>query len=404
MGKIHSNKSGNLYMDFSYRNIRCREHTKLKDSPANRKRLISIMKTIEASILLGQFDYQVYFPNSRRVSKFKEIDSMMKATEDSNIPDLTHFSEQWYEDMSVGWRRSYQETVIGIVDKKLKPYFGSRVISDITKADILQFRSSLTKVRRKAGKKLAPSTINRHIKILLMIIAEAADRFDFINKTLGIKPLQIPRHDIKPFTLEEVNKIINNVRIDFRDYFIIRFFTGMRTGEIDGLQWQYVDFEKREILIRRTIVKGREEYTKTDSSQREIKMSSLVYDAFLSQQKRTKGNKFVFCNSAGKPLDYHNVSKRIWYPLLRLLDIEKRNPYQTRHTAATIMLASLEAPEFVSHQLGHSSSEMLFRVYSRFIPNLTRQDGSAFDKLISQSITLEESNIINFRQRGKNND
>ncbi|PHS14463.1 MAG: hypothetical protein COA86_16130 [Kangiella sp.] len=179
MGKIHSNKPGNLYMDFSFRNIRCREHTKLKDIPANRKRLISIMKTIEASILLGQFDYQVYFPNSRRVSKFKEIDARMKVTENKDLPDLRHFSEQWYEEMPVGWRRSYQETVIGILDKKLKPYFGSHVISDITKADILQFRSSLTKVRRKAGKKLAPSTINRHIKILLMIIAEAADLFDF---------------------------------------------------------------------------------------------------------------------------------------------------------------------------------------------------------------------------------
>ncbi len=401
MGRIHTNNSGRLYFDFSYRNIRCREHTKLKDSPANKKRLSLIMQTIEASILLGQFDYQSYFPNSKRVARFKEIDALIKETENKDIPHLREFSEQWYDEMSVGWRMSYKETVTGILDKKLNPYFGSRAISDITKTDILQFRSSLTKVRNKAGKALAPSTINRQVKILLMIIAEAADRFDFTNKSLGIKPLPIPRKDIKPFTLAEVNQIINNVRKDFKDYFIIRFFTGMRTGEIDGLQWQYVDFNRREILVRRTLVKGREEYTKTDSSQREIKMSQYVYSAFLSQRKRTEGKKFVFCNASGNPLDYHNVSKRVWYPLLRLLNIKKRNPYQTRHTAATLMLASGEAPEYVAYTLGHSSSEMLFRVYSRYVPNHTRHDGSAFDNLITQSIQIETGMKNNDNSRGE---
>jgi integrase len=47
------------------------------------------------------------------------------------------------------------------------------------------------------------------------------------------------------------------------------------------------------------------------------------------------------------------------------------------------MLASGEAPEWIARQMGHSTTEMLFRVYSRFIPNLTRQDGSAFERLMA---------------------
>lgn len=111
-----------------------------------------------------------------------------------------------------------------------------------------------------------------------------------------------------------------------------------------------------------------------------------VYDALRAQWEVT-GDKFdyVFVNGAGNPLDKTNVSQRVWYPLLRYLDIPKRNPYQTRHTAATLWLASGESPEWIARQMGHSTTEMLFRVYSRYVPNLTRQDGSAFERLLANN-------------------
>ena len=49
-------------------------------------------------------------------------------------------------------------------------------------------------------------------------------------------------------------------------------------------------------------------------------------------------------------------------------------------------LASGENPEWVARQLGHANTEMLFRVYSRYIPNLTRNDGSAIQALIERKI------------------
>ena len=57
-------------------------------------------------------------------------------------------------------------------------------------------------------------------------------------------------------------------------------------------------------------------------------------------------------------------------------------PYQTHHTAATLWLAAGERPEWIARQVGHTSTEMLFRVYSRYVANLTRQDGSAADALL----------------------
>jgi len=65
-----------------------------------------------------------------------------------------------------------------------------------------------------------------------------------------------------------------------------------------------------------------------------------------------------------------------------LLGLPPRRAYETRHTAATLWLAAGENPEWIAKQLGHSSTKMQFERYSRFVPNITRKDGSAFEALL----------------------
>jgi integrase len=107
----------------------------------------------------------------------------------------------------------------------------------------------------------------------------------------------------------------------------------------------------------------------------------------------TGGQSYVFCNRAGKPLRHNDVTKKVWYPMLRRLDLNKRRPYQTRHTTATLWLAAGENPEWIARQMGHTTTEMLFRVYSRYVTNLTRKDGSAFESLLKQKLQTEEKPI-----------
>jgi integrase len=116
-------------------------------------------------------------------------------------------------------------------------------------------------------------------------------------------------------------------------------------------------------------------------------MAEPVFEALSLQSKVTCDIDYVFANKVGKPLSVHNVTKRIWYPLFRFLGLTTRRPYQTRHTAATLWLAAGENPEWIARQMGHSTTEMLFRVYSRFVPNLTRQDGSAFESLLKRTLS-----------------
>lgn len=396
MGKIVERpETGKLFFDFRYDGKRCREQTTLDSTPANRKKLESILKRIEAEITLGTFEYHRYFPNSPRAKEFTKQAEVQRAREAHDTPLFEAFSKDWLDEMKIQWRQSHISTVEGTLKNYLNPHFGEKEVGRITKKDILDFRASLAKVTTRSGKQLSASRINRIMTPLRMILSEAANRFEFSSPYHGIKSLKVPRTDVEPFSIDEVKQIIDTVRPDFRHYYTVRFFTGLRTGEIDGLQWDHVDFSRRQILVRQALVQGRLEYTKNDGSFRTIEMSQLVMDALNEQKKATGAMPFVFCTRTGGPLSHNNVTKRVWYPLLRHLGLRKRRPYQTRHTAATLWLAAGENPEWIARQMGHTTTEMLFRVYSRYVPNLTRQDGSAFERLLITQFQEQSEEIRN---------
>jgi len=392
MASIRSRgKSGKLFFDFRFKGKRCREQTLLDDTPANRKKLQQMLDRIEAEITLGLFDYAKCFPDSSKADQFRKIAESNQPM--GNTPLFKDFSETWFNEMKIQWRDTHITGVLNALDKYIIPWFGKKEVGCITKSDILEFRSSLAKVKGRKGESLSASRINHIITPLRMILNEAANRFEFSSSYHGIKSLKIPRTDVEPFTLDEVKLIIDSVRVDFRNYYITRFFTGMRTSEIGGLQWQFVDFERRQILVRQALVDNKIVYTKNDGSFRTIDMSDVVYNALKNQHEATGQYDFVFCNTLGGPLRQNNVSKRIWRPLLKRLGLRTRRAYQSRHTAATLWLAAGESPEWIARQMGHTTTEMLFRVYSRYVPNLTRQDGSAFDRLLSANGLTEDDNV-----------
>lgn len=383
MGSIRKREgSPNLMIDFKYMGTRCREQTALPDTAANRKTLEKLLQKIEAEILLGTFVYSNYFPNSKMVARFeKQQQRLLAGNRAERLPTFEEFAVIWLDEMQVSWRDSYRKTMAILVGNRLIPYFGKMEVDHITKADLIQFRATLGKVRRENGEQISAGYINRHLKVVQMILSEAADRYQF-TAPKRLKPLKVQKTDVDPFTLDEVSTFLQHVPEKFADYFLVRFFTGMRTGEVDGLKWRFVDFDRGIILVRETWVAGQVEYTKNDGSQREIHMSQPVREALKRQFKRTGDGQFVFATRNGTPFNHRNITQRVWYPTLKACGLRDRVPYQTRHTAATLWLAAGENPEWIARQMGHTTTEMLFRVYSRYVPNLTRQDGSAFDLLL----------------------
>lgn len=383
-------RRGKLFFDFRYLGRRCREYTMLDDTPSNRRRMETVLQKIQQDIAMGTFDYARYFPSSPMLAHLEAHSapgSGHASEQGRQLPTLAEFAAIWLPEKGVEWRRSYRESVESILAKHLLPTLGKQPLNRISRADILALRARLAsddKETAQAGHPLKPATINRIMGILSLILDEAALRHDFVTPFKSIKRLKVQRTDIEPFTIDEVRMLIERVRPDYADYLLVRCFTGMRSGEANGLKWQHVDFERREIRIRETFVRGRTEYTKTDGSQREIQMSQPVHDALLRMQGRTGSlGAYVFCTRNGLPIDNHNFVNRIWNPLLRNLRLKLRRPYQMRHTCATLWLAAGENPEWIARQLGHTTTEMLFRVYSRYVPNLTRRDGTAFDRMVS---------------------
>lgn len=398
--RVHK-PNGMLFFDFRFQGCRCREYTLLPDTEANRKKMEKVLSRIEHAIANGSFRYEEFFPNSKmaarlalstQIAELKQIEKIKPTSKSEDLkpaesagPTFRDFTDQWLQEHSIEWRRSHIRSLVSTIEGRLYPTFGGRPVSTITKSDILAFRAALAKEPGRAGRAgLSAKRINEIMGTLKQILEEAADRHEFTSPALNVKRLRVRKTDVQPFSLAEMQVILATVRADYRDYLQVRFLTGMRTGEVNGLKWKYIDFESRLILVRETHVLGEDDYTKTDGSQRDIKMSQPVFDALQRQKEITFGRSdYVFCNLLGEPLDNTNFTKRIWYPLLRHLGYELRRPYQMRHTAATLWLASGEAPEFVARQLGHTSTEMLFRTYSRYVPNMTRQDGSAMERLLA---------------------
>ncbi|MEZ9143968.1 tyrosine-type recombinase/integrase [Vibrio sp. 10N.286.52.C3] len=397
MGKVRE-RNGKLFLDFRYNDIRCREQTALPNTIQNTRKLQKLLNQIDADIRLGSFVYRDYFPSSSRAVRFLEEDckaekvkqemlgsykSAIHEAQGTSLISLEDFAVEWYEENESRWKESYKESIRLYLYRYLVPHFGSTSIDQISRPDILKFRAELAKP--KSGKKLSAEFINHVMTPLRMMLSEAADRYEFRTPFENIKALRIDKRDVQPFSLEEVMHFLDKIRDDYKTYFTTRFFTGMRTSEIDGLKWQYVDFNLKTISVRETYVHGRMDTVKTTGSARDIQMNSHVYEALEKQFKLTGKGEFVFTNASGNPLDKGNVRDRIWKPALKEMGLKYRRPYETRHTYATLMLAAGEAPEWIARQMGHTTTKMLFQTYSRFVPNLTRNDGSAFERLLKKA-------------------
>jgi integrase len=383
MGAIRTTPSGYLYFDFRHRGVRCREYTTLKDSPANRKKMEQVLARVQAELTLGTFDYGAYFPRGSRAALFTRPPAPREDVA------FQRFALQWYEQNKVSWKPSVAHEFLGTLKQHLLPRFDGRPVTEVTAADVKRLRLDLAQCPGRKGRPLSAKRINNICGVLRLILAEAADHFGIGNPFDAIKPLPVPKSDIDPFTFEEMDIFLRGVRPDFYNYYIVRFLTGMRTGEIDGLGWEHVDWINKKLRVRRSLYRGQFVPPKTPSSVRDIDILPPVEEVLRAQLQITgeKGSS-VFCNRAGRPLDHNLITKRVWYPTLKRLGLRARTPYQTRHTAATLWLASGENPEWIARQLGHSTTTMLFQVYSRFVPNLTRQDGSAFLRLLEERATI----------------
>ena len=204
------------------------------------------------------------------------------------------------------------------------------------------------------------------------------------------------KKEMRVWDLHEINKFVSKVK-HHRYYiaYLIAIFTGMRKGEILGLRWKDIDFEKKVIYIRQVLDskgKGFKVGAKTVSSVRSIHIPSNLVEYLnthmeLMQQEKLKfGMKYsdfdlVVCTKYGNPVDPASLTRRfqkqvnnIGLPFLRFHDL--------RHTHATMLIQQNVNAKVISERLGHSSIQITLDRYSHVLPSMQQQVADKLDEII----------------------
>lgn len=377
---VRKNRHGKLMLDFycytpNGKKIRCRESTRLSDNAANRKIGRARMAIIINELKLGQFDYLRHFPEGSKAHLFKEHQDRLT---------LGVFWEIWLSEKDL--RTTTMEGWMSAFDNYIGPSFSDLPIHSIDESQVLAFRILLKQ------KGLAASTINDKImKPLRMCLRKAYQRGLIVRypcREINRLP-EIPE-EMDPFSFEELQQLLSFVKDEYIYWyylFVIWPRTGLRPGELYALKWPRVDYFNKKILIRETRTRRVDGPPKTRSSIRDVDMGQVVYEALKGQEAHSRivdPEGYVFLNEKKQPLGDEYMRQKFRHILTRA-DIRLRPPKQMRHTFATLHLAAGEQISWVSRMLGHVNSKITLERYNRFIPNLTHQDGSAFEKKMGKA-------------------
>ncbi len=301
-------------------------------------------------------------------------------------PTFREFSSQWFQEGRPHWRPSTIVQYGNVLAKQLTPYFGEKRLSTITEGMIKE------RVTAWSDGGLSPRRINLILCVLKGILKTAKRRrLLTADPSVEVRLLQEPRTEVDPLSLTEIEAFRSACPRFWRPFFVVSFGTGARPGEMAALKWGDVDLKVRKTAwIRAARARGVEGPPKTARSVRELRLLPEVVDALLLQRREQskrrlgagegsaqRGQDYVFTGPDGGFLNVNYVRDFVWYPTLEKAGLRRRVFYQTRHTFASNALLAGEDPNWVAQMLGHTTLEMLFRVYARYIKNRTRRDGAA---------------------------
>ena len=263
------------------------------------------------------------------------------------------------------YKISTYDKVSGIVYNRLSVFFVYK-INDIKSSFIKTWLSSIDDVGLKSKK--------HYLNVLSQIFSLALDDELIAKNPCNNINIKYIKPTINPFNSKEVKQILEKSKVynlKFQIFLKIGFFTGMRTGEILALKIKEIDLEKRLIFINSTRSRFGENSPKTIYSIRKIPIFDVLYSDLKEFVKLNKNNVYLFETRYKKPYKDDFVFCRFYKQILKDLNLNYRRPYTMRHTFATnFLLNSKLSPLELSKILGHSSCEMVYKVYVRYLENL----------------------------------
>ncbi len=349
-----------IRIGFTYNGQFCRETLKIKPTEANRKYAARLVATINSEIAAGTFDYSAHFPDSPRAPKT------------ANNQLFGEMADLWLKSkgrLALKTRNQYRNAI-----EVWKGLLGAGT-------PMVKLTHGVVAAKVGSHKWASAKLLNNYLICLRGVFKLAGRELQGMGNPMdGIENSrhQAPAPD--PLSAEEAHKILAYMQKHFDvrvyAYFAFAFATGMRPEEIIALRTednrQVDDLGRRQVRVERARSGGEIGPLKTYQV-RDVDLTSAALKAWnLALPHAVDG--FVFTNPVTRRPWHDERSQRdhYWKPTLKALGIRERRAYQARHTYATTALMGGANPNYVARQMGHKNTQMLFRIYSRWIDGADR--------------------------------
>jgi integrase len=279
------------------------------------------------------------------------------------------FAKRWFEEY-VTTNNKCSETRIKeyTLKSSLVPFFERIPVKDIKTHHIEQFKSK----KMKAG--LANKTIKNHLTVLNKCLVCAYDWLGITAKPPVIKWPKCPPPETDYLSADECELLLSHSTGTVREMILMALRTGMRQGELKGLQWSSIDWENRVVLIKHSLCDRAKDIGSPKSNRiRSIPLDSDLYEVLFRRRMSTG---YVFTNNKGRILNHSWLT----YYLDKVCDragLRRITWHVLRHTFASHLAMKGVPLNTVRTLLGHSTIIMTMR-YAHVAPSTLR---SAIDLL-----------------------
>lgn len=328
---------------------------------------------------------------------------------------FSEFTEIWKRDYgSKELAPSTYKRYCRMLETRLLPYFGHFYINKIKPTDIMKFYDLLEKdtqlVRKKGNngsktkKPLSGKTILEHHRLLRAMLHKAVYwQLIVANPAERVQPPKARKPKRKSYDDEQTKILLENLELlssedtKYKVTIILTVFTGVRLGELMGLEWQDVDFKNGIISINRSsqYLADMGVFTKvpkTESSIREIAIPEFIislleeYKLWYEEQKSIYGELWtdsdrLFVQADGKPMHPSTISK--WFvKYVGQIGLPVINFHGLRHTNASLLVAQNIDIAVISARLGHAQISTTLDFYVHPLLSHNRKAGYALENLL----------------------
>lgn len=280
-----------------------------------------------------------------------------------------------------------------IVEKHIVPRLGATTLQKLDGSRIDEFYNHLRSDGRLDGKgALSAQTVLHIHRLLSQVLASAVKAKKVRHSPMeGVQTTpKVRREEIQVLTDDEQIALLRYMKTTpIYMQVLIATATGMRRGEILGLRWADILFDRNELKVAQVLEQTKDvisfKVPKTDRSRRTISLPASIMSRLRTARAeqaalRLKlglgktGSDLIFCDLEGKPLNPRNFSKQ-FAAEADSAELGHVTFHGLRHTHITHLLRSGVPVHVVSARAGHANPAVTLNIYAHLLPG--QQEGAA---------------------------